>query len=235
MLAGRPAPEFLPRTLSACNEGTQSIRQISLDASRIELGLHYHRDCRVDRQALGTLTGFRAWSVARYPQLDAAIARAAAGAGVFVRRDKSATVTTCATSTGPLRHPSWGAGRWGDFASWRVYLYDRAAKGATQRLEIVTHGGSTAFANPTATMLRDPEGRDAVMVTMFVPMEGAAPGEAGSLLYLVPLDRRIRPPPRDPAALSSGSALTDRRYGLSATAVGAVLHRTRHQAGAPGP
>jgi photosystem II stability/assembly factor-like uncharacterized protein len=53
----------------------------------------------------------------------------------------------------------------------------------------VTHGGSTAFANPTATMLRDPEGRDALMATLFVPMEGAAPGEAGSLLYLVPLDQ----------------------------------------------
>ena len=53
----------------------------------------------------------------------------------------------------------------------------------------MTHGGSTAFANPTATMLRDPAGRDALMVTLFVPMEGAAPGEAGSLLYLVPVDQ----------------------------------------------
>jgi hypothetical protein len=25
------------------------------------------------------------------------------------------------------------------------------------------------------------------MVTLFLPMEGAAPGEAGSLLYLVPI------------------------------------------------
>jgi len=53
LLAGRPAREFLaPRTLSACNEGTPSIRQLRLDAdvdaSRIELGLHYHRDCQVD-------------------------------------------------------------------------------------------------------------------------------------------------------------------------------------------
>jgi photosystem II stability/assembly factor-like uncharacterized protein len=38
-------------------------------------------------------------------------------------------------------------------------------------------------------MLGDPEGRDALMVTLFVPMEGAASGEAGSLLYLVPLDQ----------------------------------------------
>ena len=56
----------------------------------------------------------------------------------------------------------------------------------------MTHGGSTAFANPTATMLRDPAGRDALMVTLFVPMEGAAPGEAGSLLYLVPVSQQMR-------------------------------------------
>ena len=42
-----------------------------MDASRIELGLHYHRDCQVDRQARGTLTGFRAWTAATYPELDA--------------------------------------------------------------------------------------------------------------------------------------------------------------------
>jgi hypothetical protein len=193
--AGRPAHEFLaPRTLSACNEGTPSIRQISLDAnldaSRIELGFHYHRDCRVDRQALGTLSSFRAWSAARHPRLDAAIARAAAAVGEQVRGN-----------IGDRDHLRYldndydlveAQGRRGDFATWRIYLHDRAA-GTAQRLEIVTHGGSTAFANPTATMLRDPEGHDAVMVTMFVPMEGAAPGEAGSLLYLVPLDR-------DPAA-----------------------------------
>jgi hypothetical protein len=38
-------------------------------------------------------------------------------------------------------------------------------------------------------MLRDPTGRDALMVTLFLPMEGAAPGEAGSLLYFVPIGR----------------------------------------------
>jgi hypothetical protein len=72
-----------------------------------------------------------------------------------------------------------------------LYLYDRAG-GTAQRLNIVTHGGSRALANPTATMLRDPAGRQAVMVTLFVPMEGAAPGEAGSLLYHVPADHQTR-------------------------------------------
>jgi hypothetical protein len=156
LLAARPAREFLaPRTLSACNEGTPSIRQLRLDAdvqtSRIELGLHYHRDCQVDRQARGTLIGFRGRD---YDLVEAQSRR-------------------------------------GDFGSWRVYLYDRAA-GTAQRLNIVTHEGSRAFANPTATMLRDPAGRQAVMVTLFVPMEGAAPGEAGSLLYHVPADHQTR-------------------------------------------
>ena len=77
-------------------------------------------------------------------------------------------------------------GHRGDFATWRIYLHDRAT-GAAERLEVTTHGGSRAFANPTATMLRDPAGRDALMVTLFLPMEGAAPGEAGSLLYVVPI------------------------------------------------
>ena len=189
VLAGRPAREFLaPRTLSACNEGTPSFRRIGLgtdlDSSRVELGFHYHRDCRVDRQALGTLTGFRSWTAARYPQLDGAVERAAAAVGEQIRGN-----------IGDRDHLGYlgrdydlieAQGRRDDFATWRIYLHDRAT-GTAQRLEVMTHGASTAFANPTATMLRDPAGRDALMVTLFLPMEGAAPGEAGSLLYVVPI------------------------------------------------
>jgi hypothetical protein len=194
LLAGRPAREFLaPRMLSACNEGTPSIRQVSfdagVDASRIELGLHYHRNCQVDRQARATLTGFQEWTATTNPQLDAAVERAAAAAGEQI-----------GGNIGDRDHLRYrgkdydlveGEGRRDDFASWRVYLYDRSA-GSAQQLNIVTHGGSTAFANPTATVLRDPAGRQAVMLTLFVPMEGAAPGEAGSLLYHVPVDHQAR-------------------------------------------
>jgi len=189
VLAGRPAREFLaPRTLSACNEGTPSIRRIGLDtdldSSWVELGFHYHRDCRVDRQALGTLSGFRAWATARNPELDAAVEGAAAAVGEQVRGN-----------IGDRDHLGYlgrdydlieAQGRRGDFATWRIYLHDRAS-GTAERLEVITHGGSTAFANPTATVLRDPAGRDALMVALFLPMEGAAPGEAGSLLYVVPI------------------------------------------------
>jgi hypothetical protein len=192
LLAGRPTREFLaPRTLSACNEGTPSIRRVGLDGgpdgSRIELGFHYHRGCQVDRQARGTLTGFRTWTAATAPELDAAVERAAAAAGERIGGNIG--------DRDHLRHLGRdydlieAQGRRGDFATWRVYLHDRTA-GTTERLEIVTHKGSTAFANPTATPLRDPAGREAIMVTMFLPLEGAAPGEAGSLLYLVAVDER---------------------------------------------
>jgi hypothetical protein len=191
LLAGRPTREFLaPRTLSACNEGTPSIRRIDLDGgpdgSRIELGFHYHRACQVDRQARGTLAGFRSWTAATDPQLDAAVERAAAAAGERIGGNIG--------DRDHLRHLGRdydlieAQGRRGDFATWRVYLHDRAA-GTTERLEVVTHKGSTAVANPTATRLRDPAGRDAIMATLFLPMEGAAPGEAGSLLYVVPAER----------------------------------------------
>ena len=192
LLAGRPTREFLaPRTLSACNEGTPSIRRVGLDGgldgSRIELGFHYHRACQVDRQARGTLAGFRSWTAATDPALDAAVERAAAAAGERIGGNIG--------DRDHLRHLGRdydlieAQGRRGDFATWRVYLHDRTA-GTTERLEIVTHKGSTAFANPTATPLRDPAGREAIMVTMFLPLEGAAPGEAGSLLYLVAVHQR---------------------------------------------
>jgi hypothetical protein len=195
LLEGRPAREFLAsRTLSACNEGTPSIRRIvfdpDVDSSTIEVGFHYHWRCRVDRQARGTLRGFARWTAAADPALDAAVVRAAAAAGEQI-----------GGNIGDRDHVRYlggdydlveAQGRQGDFASWRVYLVDRSAMTA-QRLEVVTHRGSTAFANPTATCLRDPVGRDAVMVTLFLHVEGAAAGEAGSLLYYLPVDE---PAPR---------------------------------------
>jgi hypothetical protein len=190
LLEGRPAREFLAvRTLSACNEGTPSIRRIvfdpDLDASTIDIGFHYHRGCRVDRQARGTLAGFRRWTAATYQALDAAVQRAATAAGERV-----------GGNIGDRDHLRYqqrdydlieAQGRKGDFGSWRVYLYDQLA-GTAQRLEVVTHRASRAFANPTATRLRGPSGRNAIMVSLFLPVEGAAPGEAGSLLYYVPAD-----------------------------------------------
>ena len=83
-------------------------------------------------------------------------------------------------------------------------------------------GGSTAFANPTATMLRDPVGRDALLVTLFLPTEGAAPGEAGSLLYLGPVGQAAQPPAR--ARWSAPHGRPAPRVGLGPATVDQQVH-----------
>ncbi|WP_405878636.1 hypothetical protein OG747_08385 [Streptomyces sp. NBC_01384] len=75
-----------------------------------------------------------------------------------------------------------GQGWRGDFGSWRTYAYDPMT-GRADRLTIRTHGGSRSFANPSATSLTDPDGHPALLVSLFVPREGAAPGESGQLVY----------------------------------------------------
>ena len=40
-----------------------------------------------------------------------------------------------------------------------------------------------AFANPTFTSLLSPSGRPALLVTLFIPLQGAGQNEAGELVY----------------------------------------------------
>src|SRR6185312_8803154 len=72
----------LVRSLSACNEGTPNIYSVSLmpdiDHSIIDLGLHYQRNCDLDRQARGRLTNFTTWSAAADTGTDGLLAAAAA-------------------------------------------------------------------------------------------------------------------------------------------------------------
>ena len=70
----------------------------------------------------------------------------------------------------------------GSFATWDTYLYDEA-RGAARRLDIRTDKRSTAFANPTVSRVRAPSGAPAVVVTLFIPQEGARGGESGVLVY----------------------------------------------------
>ena len=201
LLAGRPAREFLaPRTLSVCNEGTPSVGRIGLDtdldSSWVELGFHYHRDCRVDRQALGTLTGFRAWTAARYrswtrpwsgPRPRSASRSAAT----------SATGTTYATSAGTTTSSRLrGAGRLRDLADLPPRPGDRDRR---------TAGGHDPWRQhrvrqPTATMLRDPAGRDALMVTLSANGGG---GPRRGRLAAVCRSHRPGRPGRQPSAAAS--------------------------------
>ena len=168
----------IPRSLSNCAEGTPNIYSADLnpdiDHSTIDVGFHYFRSCDVDRQARGTLRNFTSWSAGVQGGLNATFEafgpRGNIGDRDFIRFGAAAV---------NLHEVQFTKG---DFGSWRTYLYDWLT-GVGTPLSIRTHRGSTAFANPTFTYLTSPAGRPAVLVTLFIPLQGAATGETGELVY----------------------------------------------------
>lgn len=195
LLHGQFAREFTaPRRLSPTAEGTPNITKVKqtrglLSRSRIEVGLHYFADLDgngtsdADRQATAVLTGFSKWRATPAPQLDDALMRAPFVHSEFTQAprgnigDRDQIVFDGVRLD--LQEAQYVAG---DFSSWRPFLIDPRG-GVPRPLQIVTHGGSRSFGNPTATALKAPSGRDAVLVTVYVFSEGAAPNEIGPLIY----------------------------------------------------
>jgi hypothetical protein len=179
LLAGNVSRSFdASRQLSSCAEGTPNIYSVTLspdiDHSTIDIGGHYWWNCDRDRQQRGRLTNFNSWSASAQPNYDNALLYWGVG-GNIGDRDQAV-----------FRGYSYGLieGQFtkGDFGSWRTFVYDYQTGNADQTT-IHTDGGSTAFANPTITALRAPNGQPAILTTLFVPSEGAAPGESGELIY----------------------------------------------------
>lgn len=171
------------------SEGTPNVYDVSFapdaDHSTIDVGFHFWRPGRllrlgdVDRQARGTLTGFSQWHARPEPGLDAAIEAFGAKGNIGGREQIFWHGRPYLLIEGQLRKRDW--------RSWRLYLYDPAT-GAAYPIAVRTHGGSLAFANPTATLLTAPTGGPALLITLHLFHEGAAPGEAGPLLYYRSLD-----------------------------------------------
>jgi hypothetical protein len=179
LLAGAADRSFqVPRTLSKCAEGTPNVYAADLRPdiahSVIDVGFHYFRDCDVDRQARGILRDFSSWSARVEGGLNGALEAFRPGGNIGDR-------DYLPTAAGALNIHEVQFAK-GDFGSWRVYLYDWQAGGASP-LAVRTHRGSTAFANPTFTSLVSPAGRPALLVTLFIPSQGAAPAEGGELVY----------------------------------------------------
>ena len=179
LLAGQVTRSFdAPRQLSSCAEGTPNIYGITLapdiDHSTIDIGGHYWWNCDRDRQQRGQLTNFSSWSTAAQPNYDNALLYWGVG-GNIGDRDQAV-----------FRGYSFGLieGQYtkGDFGSWRTFVYDYQTGNADQTT-IRTDGGSTTFANPTVTALNAPNGQPALLVSLFIPSEGAAAGESGELIY----------------------------------------------------
>lgn len=195
LLHGQFAREFTaPRRLSPTAEGTPSITKVKqtrrlLSRSRIEVGMHYFADLDgngtsdADRQATAVLSGFSRWQARPAPQLDDALMHAPflhpdyaqAPRGNIGDRDQIVFDGVRLDLQEAQYVP-------GDYSSWRPFLIDPRG-GVPRPLQIVTHGGSKSFGNPTATALEAPSGRDAVLVTVYVFSEGSAPGENGPLIY----------------------------------------------------
>jgi hypothetical protein len=170
------------RTLSTCAEGTPDIRSVTYasssstitNGSTIVVGHHYYAGCKTDREALGTLVNFSKWSTTAQTAVDTALTNAGA-AGKHGDRD-----TFTYGSTRYTLYEGSVSGTSFSEADWRNYLYDGHT---AHQLTIHTAGGSTAFANPTATVITDPAGARALLVTQFIPSSGAAAHESGELLY----------------------------------------------------
>ncbi len=185
LLAGAVDRErTLPRSLSTCNEGTPNFQSViltpDLDHSIINLGFHYQRKCDLDRQGRGRLTNFTTWAAAEDHGADSLLTSAARLQGRAVRGNIGGRDTAVFDS---IRYTLYEVQYVkGDFGSWRLYLHN-GQTGTADHLPVATHGGSTAFANPTITAITSPGGRPAIVATLFIPHEGAAPGEAGQLVY----------------------------------------------------
>jgi len=173
LLAGRRERAFdAPRTLSRCAEGTPNIA--SAHGTTVELTGHYRAHCDTDRQLTAVLHGFRAWRTRPDQRLDHAVRACGPRGNIGDRTFLRLAGQDLVLIEGQLRPD--------DFGSWRLYGYDPRL-GRAEPVALRTHRGSHAFANPSVTTITAPDGRRALLVSVFVPREGAAPGEAGELIY----------------------------------------------------
>ena len=183
-VAGDHEKEFdVPRTLAPTAEGTPSIERVDWDSgsaipNRIDLRFHYFRQVRVDRAAYGSLTMWKDWSSKPLSRVNGAFE------DLGIRGN-----------LGDRTRFRWGNTLYylqeaqnfrGDWRSWGIYLCDESGI-PLKRLNIRTPKGSMAFANASASWIVDSARGRRLVVTLFLPGEGAQPGESGSALYAIDL------------------------------------------------
>jgi hypothetical protein len=162
-----------PQTLSKCAEGTPDI--ISVRKKLVKVGFHYFKDCQVDRQAYGELKNFKTWTAHVNTKLNKAIINdTVVQNGKIGDRDQiDFEGYTFILVEAQLKLNNFG--------SWRVFLYNKQT-GVAKMMHISTKDGSKNFANPALSEVNI-HGHKAIVVTLFVPSQESAPGEAGELIY----------------------------------------------------
>ena len=177
LIKNEPANTFdTPMTLSAYAEGTPCIYSATPDSA--DIGFHYFREGKVDRQCRGKMTGWTEWTTSEQPQIDEALLSFGISGNVGDRDP--------VTYKGKDFLYIEGGGDNAHFGNWRCFLYDPETETA-DKLEIKTPGGSLAFANPTETQVTF-KGRPTLVCSVFIPTENSAPGEVGCCIYYHYLD-----------------------------------------------
>jgi calcineurin-like phosphoesterase family protein len=174
----------VPMEQSSCIEGTPSIESVGSDTGydhpNITYRAHYMATgCTKDMEATGTLTSWLPeHGLQPAPGVDLALEMAMAS-GNHRDRDRYDATTylyEASGSSGP-----------------QIYSYNSSTLSA-QQLNIDTRYGAGSFASPTITKITDPDGDEAVLVTVNV-LASPASGEVGELLYV----RKIHPNLQTPA------------------------------------
>ena len=190
LVDGHASQTFIaPRTLSLSFEGTPDIDSVTvgkppsallglfqgspMSNSTIQISFHYLNAKYVDRQASGTLVDFAKWTAVDLPALDAAFGKAFRG-NIGGRDDLTFEGYPFTIIEAQTTRNKYG--------TWRVYLRDDTS-GLLVRLSPRTPGGSISFGNPKVTLLTDPTGKPAVVVSLYVFGSHNGPGEAGPLIY----------------------------------------------------
>jgi hypothetical protein len=165
-----------PATLSTVAEGTPSIHDTTVDPvtgrSTIDVGFHYYDTALgVDRNAHGILTNFSRWTSSVATDIDDELQVGGNIGSRYSFRFQGYPFTLIEAQLLP-----------GAWSSWQVFLYDETTK-TVSRVSPHTNAGSFAFASPSAQVITDPAGRRALLASLYIPRQGAAGSEAGSLVY----------------------------------------------------
>ena len=176
LLAGSHSTTYnVPRTLAAAGAAEGTPNFYSTDEP-LDIGFHYNDGTR-DKEARGTLTdlsGTPSWVSAAATTFDDAISALGFASGSRGDRDN---VTWRGVESVFVEAQSTV----GDFSTFRIIYWS----GTTASLNpITTHGGSTAQANITVSVVANPSGPgDVLFVGLFLHSDGAAVGEAGQAIY----------------------------------------------------
>jgi hypothetical protein len=191
LVGGAPAAQAdLPVHFSRFSNGTPAL--VSIDwrggPRRSLIGVLFHYESALehgkpgpDREALGTLVGFRHWHAARDSAIDSLLERQGFLGSHGDRRQF--------TFAGRPWRVYEAETRFNQFSTWHVLLYDVSA-GRLYPLVLTTANGrsSTSFGTPTAQLLPAPGGRgSALVVTIYVFGANGRPPDAGELVYYQPL------------------------------------------------